>query len=97
VLVSLRFLVSADVSYHSCFVIHMYFNLNVENFYLSTVVSLGSLVLSFVFAFGDSTKSLFNSIVLLFVVRPYDVGDRVNFDGRNLVYRARVFKCSYRV
>ena len=42
-----------------------------------TWVTVSSLLLSFVFVFGNSIKSIYESVVYLFVVRPFDVGDAV--------------------
>ncbi len=36
---------------------------------------MSSLLLSFVFVFGNSIKAIYESVVYLFVVRPFDVGD----------------------
>lgn len=38
---------------------------------------MSSLLLSFVFVFGNSIKSIYEAVVFLFVVRPFDVGDAV--------------------
>ena len=42
-----------------------------------TWVTVSSLLLSFVFVFGVSIKSIYEAVVYLFVVRPFDVGDAV--------------------
>ena len=42
-----------------------------------TWVTVSSLLLSFVFVFGNSIKSIYEAVVFLFVVRPFDVGDAV--------------------
>ncbi len=42
-----------------------------------TWVTVSSLLLSFVFVFGNSIKSIYEAVVYLFVVRPFDVGDAV--------------------
>ena len=44
------------------------------------------------FVFGNQLRNLFEAIVFLFVVHPYDVGDRVYIDNDNfLVCRASFF------
>lgn len=40
-------------------------------------VTVSGLLLSFVFVFGNSIKNIYESVVFLFVVRPFDVGDAV--------------------
>ena len=40
-------------------------------------LTISGLMLSFVFIFGNSIKTLFESVVYLFVVRPFDVGDAI--------------------
>ena len=42
-----------------------------------TWVTVSSLLLSFVFVFGNSIKSIYEAVVYLFIVRPFDVGDAV--------------------
>jgi hypothetical protein len=38
------------------------------------VISLSSMTLAFAFIFGNSLRTLYESVVFLFVVRPYKVG-----------------------
>jgi small-conductance mechanosensitive channel len=38
-------------------------------------LTVSSLLLSFVFVFGNSIRLIYESVVYLFVVRPFDVGD----------------------
>ena len=40
-------------------------------------LTVSSLLLSFVFVFGNSIRSIYESVVYLFVVRPFDVGDAI--------------------
>jgi len=49
----------------------------------SILLSLTSLVVASAFAVGDSAKNLFNSVIFIFVTRPFDVGDRCNVEGMN--------------
>ena len=40
-------------------------------------LTVSSLLLSFVFVFGNSIRAIYESVVYLFVVRPFDVGDAI--------------------
>ena len=40
-------------------------------------VTLGSIVVSLTFVFGNNMRSIYEAVVYLFVVHPYDVGDAV--------------------
>ncbi|DBA70449.1 TPA: hypothetical protein ACH3X2_011857 [Trebouxia sp. C0005] len=42
-----------------------------------TWVAFSSIVLAFAFVFGNSVKMLYESIIYLFVVHPFDVGDKI--------------------
>jgi len=44
-------------------------------------VFISSQVLLVVFMFGNTAKTTFEAIIFLFVMHPYDVGDRVEIDG----------------
>ena len=39
-----------------------------------------SIVLAFAFMFGNSVKTVYESIIYLFVVHPFDVGDKIIVD-----------------
>ena len=39
-----------------------------------------SIVLAFAFMFGNSVKTVYESIIYLFVVHPFDVGDKIVVD-----------------
>ncbi|PHU30180.1 Mechanosensitive ion channel protein 5 [Capsicum chinense] len=45
------------------------------------LVFLSSQILLVVFIFGNSAKTTFEAIIFLFVMHPFDVGDRVEIDG----------------
>lgn len=45
------------------------------------LVFLSSQLLLAVFVFGNSCKTVFEAIIFLFVMHPYDVGDRCEIDG----------------
>ncbi|XP_009624107.1 mechanosensitive ion channel protein 8-like [Nicotiana tomentosiformis] len=49
------------------------------------LVFLSSQFLLVVFIFGNSAKTTFEAIIFLFVMHPFDVGDRVEVDGVQLV------------
>lgn len=44
-------------------------------------IFFGSQVLLVVFVFGNMCKATFESIVFMFVMHPYGMGDRVDIDG----------------
>jgi small-conductance mechanosensitive channel len=43
------------------------------------VISLSSMTLAFAFVFGNSLRTIYESVVFLFVVRPYKVGDWIMY------------------
>lgn len=45
------------------------------------LVFMSSQVLLVVFMFGNTAKTTFEAIIFLFVMHPFDVGDRVEIDG----------------
>ena len=45
------------------------------------VISLSSFTLAFAFIFGNSLRTVYESVVFLFVVRPYKVGDCIIYAG----------------
>lgn len=45
------------------------------------LILISSQVLVAVFVFGNSCKTVFEAIIFLFVMHPYDVGDRCEIDG----------------
>jgi small-conductance mechanosensitive channel len=49
------------------------------------VISLSSMLLAFTFVFGNSIRQVYESVVLLFVVNPYEVGDTILHNGRHHV------------
>lgn len=44
-------------------------------------VTLSSVILAFAFVFGNNIRNLYESVIFLFVVHPYDVGDVLLIDG----------------
>ena len=46
-----------------------------------TWVMFSSIVLAFAFVFGNSVRTVYESIIYLFVVHPFDVGDKIIVDS----------------
>ena len=46
-----------------------------------------SMLLAFVFMFGNSFKQLFESVIFIFVIHPFDVGDNVLIEGERHAIR----------
>ncbi|KAH7282114.1 hypothetical protein KP509_35G012600 [Ceratopteris richardii] len=49
------------------------------------LVFFTSIILPSVFMFGNSAKNLFESLIFLFVIHPFDVGDRIVVDGQTML------------
>ncbi|KAM3341582.1 mechanosensitive ion channel protein 8 [Capsicum galapagoense] len=49
------------------------------------LVFMSSQVLLVVFMFGNTAKTTFEAIIFLFVMHPFDVGDRIEIDGVHMV------------
>ncbi|KAF5180518.1 Mechanosensitive ion channel protein [Thalictrum thalictroides] len=49
------------------------------------IYALGSQALVAVFIFGNTCKTIFEAIIFLFVMHPFDVGDRCEVDGVQMV------------
>ena len=45
------------------------------------LISLSSMTIAFAFVFGNNLRTIYESVLFLFVVRPYKVGDAIFFDG----------------
>ncbi|RDX70227.1 Mechanosensitive ion channel protein 8, partial [Mucuna pruriens] len=52
---------------------------------LHFVVFMGSQLLLAVFVFGNSCRTVFEAIIFLFVMHPFDVGDRCEVDGVQMI------------
>lgn len=50
-----------------------------------------SVVLAFAFVFGNSIRQLYEAVIYLFVIHPFDVGDWLLFDGINQFQVERLF------
>ncbi|KAL6757038.1 hypothetical protein V8C86DRAFT_3026394 [Haematococcus lacustris] len=48
-------------------------------------VTLSSVVLAFVFVFGNSLRAIYESVIFLFVVHPFDVGDVLQLANGDIV------------
>lgn len=51
---------------------------------------ISSQVLLVVFIFGNSCKTTFEAIIFLFVMHPYDVGDRCEIDGVQVLNQTKI-------
>jgi small-conductance mechanosensitive channel len=49
------------------------------------LVFFTSVFIPSVFIFGNSARSTFEALVFLFVVHPFDVGDRIFVDGQSMI------------
>jgi small-conductance mechanosensitive channel len=49
------------------------------------LVAFSSILLPSVFVFGNAARSTFESLIFLFIMHPFDVGDRILVDGNSLV------------
>ena len=52
-------------------------------------VLLSSQLLVAVFMFGNTLRTIFEAIVFLFVMHPFDVGDRCEVDGMQVTTNSR--------
>lgn len=55
---------------------------------------ISSQLLLVVFVFGNTCKTTFEAIIFLFVMHPYDVGDRCEIDG-NQVKKILIWCCLF--
>lgn len=54
---------------------------------LANLVPFATFILGFSFVFGNSARTIFESMVFIFSVHPYDVGDLVFIDDQPLIVR----------
>lgn len=54
------------------------------------LVAFSSILLPSVFVFGNAARSTFESLIFLFIMHPFDVGDRINVDNVSLVVEVRL-------
>lgn len=52
---------------------------------------VSSQVVLLAFIFGNTVKTVFESIIFLFIVHPYDVGDRCEIDDVQVIETAKWF------
>jgi len=50
------------------------------------LVFISSQLLLVVFMFGNTAKTVFEAIIFVFIMHPYDVGDRCVIDGVQVTY-----------
>ena len=55
------------------------------------LVFISSQLLLVAFVFGNTCKTTFEAIIFLFVMHPYDVGDRCEIDGNLVKENLRFF------
>ena len=49
------------------------------------MTSFGTSLITFSWIFADSIKAIYNCFIFLFIIRPYDIGDKVKVDGEQLI------------
>ena len=54
------------------------------------IVFISSQLLVVVFIFGNTCKNTFEAIIFLFVVHPFDVGDRCVIDGNQVILNINI-------
>lgn len=54
------------------------------------LVFISSQLLLVVFMFGNTAKTVFEAIIFVFVMHPYDVGDRCVIDGVQVVFNSEI-------
>jgi hypothetical protein len=79
VLATLSALVGCILHAVALFLYLYIFGINVSHL----VISLSSMTLAFAFIFGNSLRTVYESVVFLFVVRPYKVGDWIVYEGED--------------
>lgn len=52
------------------------------------LVFISSQLLLVVFVFGNTAKTIFEAIIFVFVMHPFDVGDRCVIDGVQVVFKS---------
>lgn len=60
-----------------------------------TWVMFSSIVLAFAFVFGNSVRTVYESIIYLFVVHPFDVGDKIVVDSVSSKVRPHITTCGF--
>lgn len=59
------------------------------------LVFLSSQVVVAAFMFGNTCKTIFEAIIFVFVMHPFDVGDRVVVDGVQVIFIVHICMCIY--
>ena len=70
---SANFALSLHRADHACFPHQVDIN--------KVYVTLSSIILAFAFVFGNNIRNLYENVIFLFVVHPYDVGDVLLVEG----------------
>ena len=81
----LRIVVSVCVNFFVFLAALAIFQVNV----LEVWVGISSIILSFSFVFGATLKSILDSLVFLFAIHAYDVGDKIKIGTNEDVYYVR--------
>lgn len=58
------------------------------------LVFISSQLVLVAFIFGNTCKTVFEAIIFLFVVHPFDVGDRCEIDGIQVIYNLYFYFCA---
>ncbi|KAJ3320473.1 hypothetical protein HDV06_005296 [Boothiomyces sp. JEL0866] len=87
---SLRDLSSAlgtlnDLLYAFSIILSLLLSLPVFGIPITAIVPFSTILVGLSFMFGGTARVTFDSIIFIFAVHPYDVGDRVFIDGNNYV------------
>ena len=59
------------------------------------LVFISSQLLLVVFMFGNTAKAVFEAIIFVFVIHPFDIGDRCVVDGVQVVFNSDLSQHSY--
>lgn len=63
---------------------NVYLFMNVFDYNISSIVSLVTLITGFTWVFSGIVMSVFTSIIFIFITHPFDVGDRIIVDDKEL-------------
>jgi len=62
----------------------IYLWMNVFDYNINSIATVFTLITGFTWVFSGIVTSVFNSIIFIFITHPYDVGDRIAFDDKEL-------------
>lgn len=63
----------------------VYLWMNVFDYNIGSIATVFTLITGFTWVFSGIVTSVFNSIIFIFITHPYDVGDRIVFDDKELI------------